>query len=133
MLQKHEPSSLFLFQNLCYAFTKSLLMRRIENKFWEKWMLECWLMYAEAGSQSEPWPGLRGSSSWSPPPLIYNTKPPDLVSTSYPPPDTRSLNRGPENHNTGLRGSSSWSPPPLNEDQGHGTQCSDSWTRYLRG
>jgi len=31
-------------------------------------------MYAEAGSQSEPWPGLRGSSSWSPPPLIqHNT------------------------------------------------------------
>ena len=21
----------------------------------------------------------------------------------------------------------------LDEDQGHGTQCSDSWTRYLRG
>ena len=21
----------------------------------------------------------------------------------------------------------------LDEDQGHGTQCSDSWTRYLQG
>ena len=45
------------------------------------------LMYAEAGSQSEPWPGLKGSSSWSPPPLIYNTIPPDLVTTTtYSPP-----------------------------------------------